>query len=89
MTDPTTQLAEVNDLKSVNAGLIRKWMEAAAQCLNPQAVTGKDFNRTGELLMAAGQQLEAERKRLAEEIRRAELRQQMAQRTTQQTQQSK
>ncbi len=74
MTDMHTQLAEVHSLKEFNAALLRKWMEAAAHCMNPQRVSGKDFNRTGELLLNAAQQIEVERKRLAEAIRLAEYR---------------
>lgn len=59
-------LSEADRLKNKNLTLVELWLEAAGANLQKPGQTGRDLNRTGELLLAAGNWLTAERKRIAE-----------------------
>lgn len=59
-------LAEADRLKNKNVNLVELWLEAAGANLQRPNQTPRDFNRTGELLMAAGNWLTVERKRIAD-----------------------
>jgi len=59
-------LAEADRLKTKNLTLIGLWMDVAAEGLRASK-SGKDLNRTGELLLVAASWLTDEKKRLLDE----------------------
>ncbi len=61
-------LAEADRLKNKNLTLIELWMDVAGASLRESAKNGRDrdLNRTGELLLAAGNWLSVERKNIAD-----------------------
>ena len=59
-------LSEADRLKNKNLNLVELWLEAAGANLKKPNQIGRDLNRTGELLLAAGNWLTAERKRIAD-----------------------
>lgn len=59
-------LIEADRLKDKNLKLIELWLDTAGATLREPAKTGRDINRTGELLLAAGNWLTEERKRIAD-----------------------
>ncbi len=62
----TLALAEADRLKEKNLKLIELWLDTAGATLREPAKTGRDLNRTGELLLAAGNWLTEERTRIAD-----------------------
>lgn len=59
-------MAEADRLKDKSLQLIDLWLDAAGAALREPAKAGRDLNRTGELLMAAGNWLAEERTRIAD-----------------------
>jgi len=67
-------LATADRLKIKNFELIEIWLDAAGAALRGPVKAGRDLNRTGELLLSAGQWLTEERKRLVDEERLRQVR---------------
>ncbi len=59
-------LAEADRLKNKTLKFIDIWLDTAGATLSQPNKTGRDLNRTGELLLAAGNWLTEERQRIAE-----------------------